>query len=189
MELGNHGGGDFVFLRNVGTQIVYVGSDTDTGDFIFRGTGNVGIGTSSPYHELTVVGDISATGTIHGSSGVSKYVADWATSHGGVTVANEAQLTITHNLGTRDFTTSMWVNVSAGELNAQEIVGFEGQDSVYEVGANVVNIIDENSCHVQLGKHGYGDVGHASGNHAGHGVGDFGPVTFASKYMKIVIIG
>ena len=42
---------------------------TNTDRLVVKSDGKVGIGTDAPNHELTVVGDISATGTIHGSSG------------------------------------------------------------------------------------------------------------------------
>ena len=44
---------------------VNTGGSTNT--LAAMGDGKVGIGTAAPNHELTVVGDISATGTIHGT--------------------------------------------------------------------------------------------------------------------------
>ena len=46
-----------------------------TSGLSYFNAGNVGIGTNAPNHELTVVGDISATGTIHGVTPVGAVVA------------------------------------------------------------------------------------------------------------------
>ena len=45
--------------------------------------------------------------------GVSKYTTGWATSHGGVTVAGSAELTITHNLGTTDIIVNIYGSSSS----------------------------------------------------------------------------
>ena len=112
--------------------------------------------------------------------GANKYVADWGQSHGGVTVANGATMTITHNLGTADVQVMVYVNASASNTDAQE-VGMMVHNSAgqFDCGSLVTSLAT-NSIVVQLGQDGYNDI--TSG-------GGLNTVSFASKYLKIVVIG
>jgi hypothetical protein len=105
---------------------------------------------------------------------VSKYTAAWATSHG-VTVADGATLTITHNLGTTDVQASIYVNSSASDVGA--VAPFAEGDAEY--GWQVTSLTS-NTITVQLGTNGY----HAM-NTSGVGV----ITSYASKYIKVVVIG
>lgn len=44
------------------TTHLYFGEDTDTGNYLFRGTGKVGIGTSTPYADLEIYDSSSTSG-------------------------------------------------------------------------------------------------------------------------------
>lgn len=121
-----------------------------------------------------------STETLRGNLG-GKYTADWAQSHGGVTVANGATLTITHNLGTTDVVVFYYVNSSASDTNAQEITGwdnFKDGASSYPMGAVVTNTT-ANSLTIQLGSAGYPDISSS---------GTSTVTSFASKYLKVVVL-
>jgi hypothetical protein len=120
-----------------------------------------------------------STETLRDSLG-GKYTADWAQSHGGVTVANGATMTITHNLGTADVQVMVYVNASASNTDAQE-VGMMVHNSAgqFDCGSLVTSLAT-NSIVVQLGQDGYNDI---TSN------GGLNTVSFASKYLKIVVIG
>lgn len=121
-----------------------------------------------------------STETLRDSLG-GKYTADWAQSHGGVTVANGATLTITHNLGTTDVVVFYYVNSSASDTNAQEITGwdnFKDGASSYPMGAVVTNTT-ANSLTIQLGSAGYPDISSS---------GTSTVTSFASKYLKVVVL-
>jgi len=61
------------FIMYADGESAKVGLST-TGNSYFNG-GNVGIGTTTPSHELHVVGDVNVTGTIHGA--VKAYLSPW----------------------------------------------------------------------------------------------------------------
>jgi len=63
----NNGGGNTAIRRNTGENGMEFFTQSASRMFI-TDTGNVGIGTKIPNKELTVVGDISATGTIYTAS-------------------------------------------------------------------------------------------------------------------------
>lgn len=67
--------------------------------------GNVGVGTETPNVKLTVVGDISATGTIYGTSTIQKFVSAFGDGVSQVFV-------IDHNLGNRDVIPSVMDNAT-----------------------------------------------------------------------------
>tara|TARA_R110000824_G_scaffold378149_1_gene569610 strand:+ start:728 stop:2071 length:1344 start_codon:yes stop_codon:yes gene_type:complete len=126
-----------------------------------------------------------STETLRGNLG-GKYVADWATSHGGVTVANGATLIITHNLGTMDVVVFTYVNNSATD-DPTAGTGSHGQgpQSVNSMTRTeptqgcVTRGIDENSFELQLGIGGY--VGVAD---TGAGNGE----DFATMFIKVVVL-
>lgn len=67
--------------------------------------GNVGVGTKTPNATLTVVGDISATGTIYGTSTIQKFVSAFGDGASQVFV-------IDHNLGNRNVIPSVMDNAT-----------------------------------------------------------------------------
>ena len=109
--------------------------------------------------------------------GANKYVADWATSHGGTTVDDEATLAISHDLGTTDFNVSYYVNDAATDTNAQ-IVTWDAYPSV-SAGAQTTDV-STTGVTTQLGKNGYVHATSA-------GQTDFSG--WAGKYLKAVFIG
>lgn len=121
--------------------------------------------------------DIGTTGgTLIGA--VQKYASGYATSHGSVTVANGSTHTITHNLNSTNVTVKIYVSTASDGSIPQEVTGMStGGGSSW--GAVVTNLA-ANTCTVQLGAHGYLDVD-ASGNAS--------VVSFASKYINVVVIG
>jgi hypothetical protein len=56
-----------LFMRSNTNAAFYFGEDTDPGATYFRGTGNFGIGTSTPHSKLHVTGSIRATSTTNSS--------------------------------------------------------------------------------------------------------------------------
>ena len=112
-----------------------------------------------------------------GGGGTNKYIADWATSHGGTTVDDEATLAIGHNLGTTDFNVSYYVNDAATDTNAQ-IVTWDAYPSV-SAGAQTTDV-STTGVTTQLGKNGYVHATSA-------GQTDFSG--WAGKYLKAVFIG
>lgn len=65
----NHGTGPAFYAEQTGaSQPIAKFVDTEGGIIVFNDGGNVGIGTDAPGHELTVSGDISASGTVYSSN-------------------------------------------------------------------------------------------------------------------------
>lgn len=62
-----HRGSGSLSINAIGAGAVKL-KTTNTDRLVVKPDGKVGIGTDAPNHELTVVGDISATGTIHGNA-------------------------------------------------------------------------------------------------------------------------
>lgn len=67
--------------------------------------GYVGVKTSTPNKELTVVGDISATGKIYSSNTINKFVSAFGDG-------SSQSFVITHNLGSRDVIPSVMDNTT-----------------------------------------------------------------------------
>jgi hypothetical protein len=173
---GKRAGNQETTFLEVSGGIVFINSST-----------KVGIGHNTPAQSLTVVGSVSADsykfpdGTEQTTAAtVNKYVADWATSHGSVTVANGSTHTITHNLGTTDVIVQVYVNSSASDTNAQRIDEGDNQDGGSDEVGGVVTSLTSNTVVVQLGAGGYRDW-----NSDGEG----SATTFGSKYIKAVVIG
>tara|TARA_R110002167_G_scaffold331072_2_gene537772 strand:+ start:452 stop:1714 length:1263 start_codon:yes stop_codon:yes gene_type:complete len=124
-----------------------------------------------------------STETLRDSLG-GKYVADWAQSHGGVTVANGATMTITHNLGTTDICVSAFANDSASDVDA------DGLDSVIDAdpggftyGVFITSIIDENSFVLQLADNGY-----VACSSSGSAIATLWSPGGVPKYIKVVVL-
>lgn len=122
---------------------------------------------------------VSASATV---GAVSKATAAWATSHGGVTVADGATLTVTHNLGTSDVIVQIYVNSIPSDSGALSLDSVHEDDGGFTPGqgAVVTSIQSSNAITVQLGTNGY--YSWSSG-------GVMTNTTFNSKYIKVVVIG
>ena len=113
------------------------------------------------------------------SSARGKYVADWATSHGGVPVAAGATMTITHNLGTRDICVSAYVNASASDVGADGLEAVIDADAALTYGVFITSIIDANSFVLQLG-----DAGYVACDSNGSATATL----WSAKFIKVVVI-
>ena len=75
----NNGTGPALVVNQTGEEAIAAFYDDSSIAFYIDGktgtAGYVGIGTSAPNHNLTVVGNISATGTIYGASTIAKFVS------------------------------------------------------------------------------------------------------------------
>ena len=118
---------------------------------------------------------VSASATV---GAVSKYTAAWNNSHGAVTVANGSTHTITHNLGTTDVQVAVYVNTSASDSGVTEVNGRDNW-STSDFGASVTNLTS-NSITLQLGSSGYSTTNSA---------GVYTAASYASAYIKVVVIG
>ena len=122
-----------------------------------------------------------STETLRANLG-GKYTADWAQSHGGVTVANQATLGITHNLGTTDVIVKAYVNTSAAsDSGAYELTAGGGVTTTFtwEYGAQV-KALSSNSLTLQLSSDGF---------LAFDTTGETSAVTsFANCYIKVVVL-
>lgn len=120
-----------------------------------------------------------STETLRANLG-GKYTADWAQSHGGVTVANGATLTITHNLGTTDICVSAFANASASDVGADGLDAIINADpGGFTYGVFITSLIDENSFVLQLADTGYG---------ACDSSGSAIVTPFTDKFLKVVVL-
>jgi hypothetical protein len=109
----NAGTGPALVVTQTGEQAIAAFYDDTNIALYIDGTtsraGNVGIGTSTPDYKLTVVGDISASGIIYGSSTINKFVSTFGDG-------TNINYTIPHGLGVQD------VVVSIVDTTTQEVV-------------------------------------------------------------------
>lgn len=146
---------------------------SSTVDIKYNGTGSGSAEIAQVYVDGYMTGGSS-------SSSVSSYSSGWATSHGSTTVADGALLTITHNLGTTDVVMKAYVNSSASDTNAQDIdSSIHNDGGVFHTGAQIVSL-SSNSIDIRLGSNGYNDMASSGG---------FNTTSYASKYVKVVVIG
>ena len=130
---------------------------------------------------LTVDAQGRITAASNGTAGaVSKYDSGWASSFGGTTVANNADMTITHNLSTTAVTVAVYVNSSASDTNAQLVNTQVVTSGVGHTGYSITSL-SSNSFTLSLCVGGYLDLDVATGNSTA--------VTYASKFLKVVVIG
>jgi hypothetical protein len=123
-------------------------------------------------------GHAVASQIVPAATTVQKYSTAWATSHGGVTVANGATLPITHNLGTKDVVSQIYVADNASGTGAIQI-GY-ALDGNYSTGANINNMTSTTT-NVYLGHQGWIETPCDAGSNCSK--------TFASKYIKVVVMG
>jgi hypothetical protein len=100
----NNGTGPAVVGVQIGEEaIAAFYDDTDIAlwvDGVASRPGHVGIGTKTPNEKLTVVGNISATGTIYGSGTVNKFVSAFGNT-------TDTIYTIDHTLGVQDLVSTV----------------------------------------------------------------------------------
>ena len=121
-----------------------------------------------------------STETLRANLG-GKYVADWATSHGGTTVAKDATLTITHNLWTDDVVVQVFVANDASGTNAVDItqLDFAPADlSGYETTGAQVQDISTTELTIQLGE-----------KYIKLTAGSYAKINFTNKFLKVVVNG
>ena len=113
---------------------------------------------------------------------VSKYSTGWQNSIDSVTVANGSTHTITHNLGTDDVTVQVFVATSSAGANSRLISNGAEIGSSGTIGYNAqIQSLGTNSVELQLGSGGYLEL---------TSTGTMNPnVSFASKYIKVVVVG
>jgi len=109
----NNGTGPALVVTQTGEQAIAAFYDDSSIALYIDGTtakpGYVGIGTENPNVKLTVVGDISASGTIYGASTINKFVSTFGDG-------SNLSYTIIHGLGVQD------VVVSIIDSTSQEVV-------------------------------------------------------------------
>lgn len=135
-------------------------------------------GTSMAAYVNIIAFQISDVG---GGSGGS-WSSGWQQSFGGVPVANEATLPITHNLGTTDVIVKAYINTSTGSDNgAHELTSGGGvtSDMVWEYGAQVKDLTS-NGLILQLSEDGF------LGYEADGGIEAV--TSFENCHLKVVVI-
>ena len=126
---------------------------------------------------LTVDQQGRITAAANGSAGVSKYSTGWQNSIDSVTVANNSTHTITHGLGTDDITFQVYVASDSSGTDSYSIV----LGSYYNA---QINTLSTNTFELQLGNSGYYYL-----NGLPHPDNGSGLTSFASKYIKVVVVG
>lgn len=112
------------------------------------------------------------------ASTVSKYSTGWVNTDGTTSVANAALLTFTHNLGTTDFSVTVYAGDDSSGTNPFLI---SPTDSITGASRGAqVNAISTTQVSLRLGANGFLAL-NSSGVNTG--------VSWASKYIKVVAIG
>ena len=134
---------------------------------------------SDPTTDTVTISSVGGDGG--GSGNTSKYSTGWVSSVGGTTVADEATLTVTHNLNTTDVIVAVYGNSSASDSGAQEVTNQQWPGtSGFFYGAFIVTP-SANSVIVQLAAQGY-VTGSTDGDTPA-------TVSWDGDYIKIVVIG
>ena len=124
-----------------------------------------------------------STETLRANLG-GKYVADWATSHGGTTVAKDATLTITHNLGTDDVVVQVFVADDASGTNTVDVTQLETHrvqeysQWVQRTTGTQVQDISTTELTIQLGE-----------KYIKLTAGSYAKINFTNKFLKVVVNG
>jgi hypothetical protein len=140
--------------------------------------GNVGAFTNA---NITVNAKGLVTAASSGTATVSKYSTGWQSSIDSVTVANGSTHTITHNLGTTDVTAQVFVATNSSGANSRLIAGGAEIGSSGSIGYNAqIQSLGTNSVELQLGSGGYLELSTS---------GTMSVVSFASKFIKVVVVG
>jgi len=146
---------------------------SDTQRVVIKSDGKVGIGTDAPNHELTVVGDISATGTIHG--GVPGIVAvrhlGDINAHGASSPSDGTSSVTTTDAVTLNPNTTyilQWAVNFGVDGSASGTVTMAGEAQYSVGGGGYTKMRDANACVTRTGSsgHGYRRSQHLSFSHA-----------------------
>ena len=130
-------------------------------------------------------GRITAAASGSGGGAVSKYTTGFVNTDGTTSVANQATLQFTHNLGTTDLTLTIWVADDSSGTNAKEIRNYFHVNAYGEYGATITDLTTT-TLELQLL-----DNGWIAMNSSGQGPGlSFGsPESWSGYYVKVVAIG
>jgi hypothetical protein len=116
----NTGTGPALIVNQTGEEAIAAFYDDNSIALYIDGktgtNGYVGIGTSTPNEKLTVVGNISATGTIIGSSTIQKVVSAFGNG-------TDTLYEVLHNLGTEDVVVSI-IDTATKEVVYPSVVNY-----------------------------------------------------------------
>ena len=113
-----------------------------------------------------------------GASKSGTFNTGWASSHGGVPVANGSTHTITHNLGSKDIIAQAWVSESSTGSNPQLLEHSVSGNSL-ERGYSILDLTND-TCVLQLAADGYLKV-NATGN-------NYQDKPYTGMWIKVVIM-
>ena len=109
LSITNTGTGPALAISQTGDEAVAVFYDDTNVALYIDGhnarAGNVGVNTATPNEKLTVVGNISATGSVFGLGMLSKFVSAFGNG-------SSTSFAINHNLGVRDVVVSVVDNIT-----------------------------------------------------------------------------
>jgi len=156
----------------IGPDVV---ADSVTDTLILSAGPNIAL-ISDPTTDTITISGGEGSGSGGGSGNV--YSSGWANSHGGVTVANSAELVITHNLGTTDIIVNIYGSSSSSGAGTAVLV--HAADTYYDAGSYEfgaqVTEVTTTTLKINLGANGYREWG------------DDGTQAWTSKYLKVVAI-
>jgi len=152
--------------------------DGTRGDILSYDSGGepvrVSIGAANTYLKVNAAGtDVEWTG----AATSQKYASAWTALPTDYT-ANGSTHTITHNLGSTDVIVQIWISSASSGTNPQIVSGISMGGGSGR-GATVTNLAST-TCTVQLAADGFLDISTT-------GVGTLD--SYASKYMKVVVLG
>jgi len=149
--------------------------------FFINTDGKVRVGDNSiPVYALDVSGDVNVTGNfkingtnISSGGGVSKYSTSYVNSIGGVTVDDNAVLTITHNLNTQAVQVYVYANSQQSSTGARSVSSEDFEVIHLASGSNAFNL--------RLAD-GYSTLLASNGARSSSS-------TYLGKYISVVVIG